>query len=214
MLSGSWARYAPLSGILFVVLLVVSFFIGGDTPDSNDSTQKVIQLWSDNDSKQIAGAIVGAVATVPFLWFLSSLRSMLRVAEGGTGRLSNLAFAGGILLATGAVVDSSLQFAVAESVGDVPPLVTQSLSVLYSDFFFVFPIGVGTFALATGLVVLRTGVLAAWLGWLVFLLGIIAFVPLVGFFSVFVVFAWIVVVSIIMFRRGDPTVTPTVPAAV
>ena len=42
MVSGSWARYAPLSGLLFAVLLVVAIIVGGfDSVDSNDSVQKV-----------------------------------------------------------------------------------------------------------------------------------------------------------------------------
>jgi hypothetical protein len=214
MLSGSWARYAPLAGIAFVALLVASIIVSGSSPDTNDSTVKVVAEWTKNDSKQMTGAILSALAIVPFLWFLGSLRSALRVAEGGTGRLSATAFAGGIVLASFAIADSSIQFAVADSVGDVPPLVTQSLSVLYSDFFFGFPVGLGVFGIATGLVVLRTGLLPAWLGWVIFALGIISFAGPIGFFASFGVFAWIVIVSIILFQRGDATVPPTAPAAI
>jgi len=219
MLSGSWARYAPLAGILFVALLVASIIISGSTPETNDSTVKVVAEWKKNDSEQITGAILSALAIVPFLWFLGSLRSALRTAEGGTGRLSATAFAGGVVLAGFALVDSSIQFAVADSVGDVPPLVTQSLSVLYSDFFFGFPVGVGVFALATGLVILRSRAFPAWLGWTIFILGIISFAGPIGFFASFLVFAWIVVMSIVLFQRGDvaappaPT-TPTAPAGI
>jgi hypothetical protein len=189
MLSGSWARYAPLAGIAFVALLVASFIVSGSSPDTNDSTLKVVAEWKKNDSEQMAGAILSALATVPFLWFLGSLRSALRVAEGGTGRLSATAFAGGIVLVSFALADASFQFAVADSVGEVPPLVTQSLSVLYSDFFMGFPVGVGVFGIATGLVLLRTRLLPAWLGWLIFVLGVISF------------------------QRGDTAARPTAPPA-
>jgi hypothetical protein len=216
MLSGSWARYAPLAGILFVALLVASFILSGSSPDTDDSTGKVVAEWSKNDSQQMTGAILSALAVVPFLWFLGALRSALRVAEGGTGRLSATAFAGGLILAGFAVADASLQFAVADSVGDVPPLVTQSLSVLYSDFFLGFPVGVGVFGVATGLVLLRTGLLPAWLGWFIFVVGILSFIPFVGFFGIFLVFAWIIVVSIMLFQRGDAAAppAPTAPAGI
>ena len=212
MLSGSWARYAPLAGIAFVALLVASFIVSGSSPDTNDSTLKVVAEWKKNDSEQMAGAILSALATVPFLWFLGSLRSALRVAEGGTGRLSATAFAGGIVLVSFALADASFQFAVADSVGEVPPLVTQSLSVLYSDFFMGFPVGVGVFGIATGLVLLRTRLLPMWLGWLIFALGVLSFAGPVGFISIFGVFVWIVIVSVLLFRRGDTTVPPTAPA--
>ena len=209
MLSGSWARYAPLSGLVAVALLVVAIVVTGfDSVDSNDSTQKVVDFWTDNDGEQVAGAFIGALATVPFLWFLGSLRSALRTAEGGTGRLSAIAYAGGIVLATTAAVDASIQFAVAESVGDVPPGVTQTLSVLYSDFFLGFPVGVGTLLLAAGLAILRTKVLPVWLGWVAFVLGIVSLTP-VGFFAFFVVLAWIAVVSVMLFRQQPDPVQPT-----
>jgi hypothetical protein len=208
MVSGSWARYAPLSGLLAVALLVASIIVTGfDSVDSNDSTQKVVDFWSDNDSKQVAGAFIGALATVPLLWFLGSLRSALRTGEGGTGRLSAIAYAGGIVLAATAAVDSSIQFAVAESVGDVPAGVTQTLSVLYSDFFLGFPIGLGTLLLASSLAILRTKVLPAWLGWVALLLGIVSLTP-VGFFAFLVVLAWIAVVSVVLFQQ-QPGPTPT-----
>jgi hypothetical protein len=201
MVSGSWARYAPLSGLLFVALLVASIVVTGfDSVDSNDSVAKVVAFWAKNDSEQIAGAILGALAAAPFLWFLGSLRSTFRQAEGGTGRLASIAFAGGIVLIGFALADSAIQFAVAESVGDVPPVVTQTLSVLYNDFFFGFPVGIGIFLLASSLVILRTRVLPAWLGWVALLLGIISFTP-IGFFSFLAVLAWVAVVSIMLFQK-------------
>src|SRR4051812_2776808 len=113
MLSGSWARYAPLSGLLFVVLVVVSIVVSGfDSTSTDDSTQEVVDFWSENDGQQIAGAIIGAIAMVPFLWFLGVLRSALGLAEGKTGRLSATAYAGGIVLVGFALVNSALQFAV------------------------------------------------------------------------------------------------------
>jgi hypothetical protein len=208
MVSGSWARYAPLSGLLAVALLVASIIVTGfDSVDTDDSTQKVVDFWADNDSKQVAGAFIGALSIVPFLWFLGSLRSTLRAGEGGTGRLSAIAYAGGIVFAATAAVDSSIQFAVAESVGDVPAEVTQTLSVLYGNFFLGFPIGLGTLLLASSLAILRTKVLPAWLGWVAFLLGIVSLTP-VGFFAFFVVIAWIAVVSVVLFQQqSGPTPT-------
>ena len=73
--------------------------------------------------------------------------------------------------------------------------------------------GVGTFALASGLVVLRTRIFPLWLGWVIFALGIVSFAPAVGFFAAFPVFGWIVIVSVILFRRGDAPVPPVPPAA-
>lgn len=213
MVSGSWARYAPLSGLLAVALVVASILITGfDDVASDDSTQQVVDFWADNDGRQVAGAFLGALSLVPLLWFLGSLRSTLRTAEGGTGRLSAIAYAGGIVLVAAAAVDSSLQFAVAESVGDVPPEVTQSLSVLYGDFFLGFPVGLGTLLLASSLVILRTRVMPAWLGWVAFVLGIVSLTP-IGFFAFLAVLAWIAVVSVVLFQQQPAPPAPSTAAA-
>jgi hypothetical protein len=216
MLSGSWARYAPLSGLLFVALIVASIIVGGfDSVGTDDSTLKVVKFWKDNDSQQIASALIGALAMVPFLWFVSALRSTLRVAEGGTGRLSATAFAGGIVLVGFALVDSALQFAVADTVGDVPPAVTQTLSVLYSDFFVGFPVGFGTLMLATALVLLRTRILPIWLGWFALVLGIASFLGPAGFVAFLVGLVWVAIVSVLLYQRAEsPATPPAAPATV
>ena len=209
MLSGSWARYAPLSGLVFAVLVVVAIIVGGfDSVSTDDSTQEVIDFWSDNDGRQIASAIIGALAMIPFLWFLGVLRSTLRLAEGGTGRLSATAYAGGIVIVGFSLVNSALQFAVADSVGDVPPVVTQSMSVLYNDFFLGFPVGFITLLIATALVLLRTRALPAWLGWFALVLGIAGFLGPIGFFAFLVFLVWAAIVSVLLYQQGEPTRTP------
>jgi hypothetical protein len=211
MVSGSWARYAPLAGVLFVVLVVVSILVGGfDSVDTNDSTAKVVDFWKDNDGRQAASALIGALALVPFLWFLGVLRSALRAAEGGTGRLAATAYAGGIVLAGFAAANSAIQFATAESVGDVPPLVTQTLSTLYNDFFAGFPVGLGVLMLATALVILRTRVLAPWLGWAALVIGIASFAGPAAFIAFLLTLVWIVIVSVILYQQQPG---PTAPAA-
>jgi hypothetical protein len=204
MVSGSWARYAPLSGVLAVAIVVVSVIITGfDSVDSNDSVVKIVKFWHDNDSEQMTGAILGAISMIPLLWFLGSLRSAFRAAEGETGRLSSIAFGAGIVLVGFILVSSALQFAVAESVGDVPPVATQTLSVLYSDCFFGFPVGFGTLLLASSLVILRTGVLPVWLGWASLVLAIV-FVTPAGEFLFPLVLLWILVVSVMLYQKQSP----------
>jgi hypothetical protein len=203
MVSGSWARYAPLAGLLFVALVVASIIIGGETPETDDPTVKVVAEWARDDSEQIASAIISALAAIPFLWFLGSLRSTLRAGEGGTGRLSAIAYGAGIVVVAGAAIDASLQFAVADSVGEVPPNVTQTLSVLYSDFFLIFPVGFVPLFIASALVILRTRVLPVWLGWTALVLGILGLAGPVGFFAFLVGLLWIAAASIIMFQQGN-----------
>jgi hypothetical protein len=190
---------------------VVSFALSNDSPDSDDSLVKVVSYWSSHDSKEIASAIVGTFAVLFFVWFMGSLRSRIFRAEGGTGRLATLTFAGGVIAAVGIVVNNAIEFAAAESVGDVPPTVTQTLSVLYADFWFPIVLGFGLLMLAAGLSALRFGWLPVWAGWVTLVLGILSFTP-IGFFALLATIIWIAVVSVALFL-GESRGTPSPPPA-
>jgi hypothetical protein len=193
-------RFAPLTGVLFVALIVLAIVIGGETPDNDDSQQAIVEFWRDNDDAQIWSNVIGAWATVFFLWFAASLRSALRRAEGGPARLSTLSFGGAVVAAVGLLSALSLNFAVADSVGDVPASVTQTLTVLSNGFFFPIAAGYAVFFLAVGVLSVRTRMLPVWLGWVTVLLGVVCLTP-VGFFALLLGLVWIVLVSVLLYRR-------------
>jgi hypothetical protein len=88
-----WERLGAATGILFVFLSVLALSIGGQPGAAPD----VVQYFVDNRGRLLVQSFLAGVASIFFLWFLGSVRSYLRAAEGGTGRLSAVAFAGGIL---------------------------------------------------------------------------------------------------------------------
>ena len=94
-------RWAPLGGIVFVVLMVVGSILVGDVPGPDAPEQEIADYLadSDNHTRNIIGAYLWVVGALAFLWFLTRLRSDLRRAEGGTGALSNLAFGAGVAFA-------------------------------------------------------------------------------------------------------------------
>jgi Domain of unknown function (DUF4386) len=200
MKSRGLERFAPLTGVVFVALIVLAIVIGGETPDNDDSQQAIVEFWRDNDDAQIWSNIIGAWATVFFLWFAASLRSVLRRGEEGPARLSTLSFGGAVVAAVGLLSALSLNFAVADSVGDVPASVTQTLTVLSNGFFFPIAAGYAVFFLAVGVLCVRTRMLPVWLGWLTVLLGIVCLTP-VGFFALLLGLVWIVLVSVLLYRR-------------
>jgi hypothetical protein len=202
-------RFAPLTGVVFVALVVPVFFLGGEPPDADEKLPKVLDFWKSNDSELMWGAALAGLAAVFLLWFMGVLRSSLRTAEGGTGRVSTTAYAGGIVLATWIAFLASIQFAAADTAGDVAPAVTQTLSVINSDCFFGFAVGTATIFIAAGGLIIRTGFLPRWLGWISVLLGIAAVTP-AGFVSFIGLLLWILAVSIVLFRRTPATPTPAV----
>ena len=197
-------RYAPLAGLLFVVLVVVAVIVGGETPDADDGLAKVVKYWADNKDQAIASAIIGAYSAVALLWFAGVWRATLAAAEGPPARLANTAFGGALIGTVGWAGLIAFTFIAADTSGDVAPQVTQTFSVLQADFFFPLSIGFSVFLLASGLAMVRGAMLPAWPGWVAIVLGVLAVTP-VGFFAILGMLAWIAAISVMLFMRGAPT---------
>jgi hypothetical protein len=208
MQRGRLERLAPLSGVLFFLMIAAAIIIFSDeTPSVDDSRAKVVKFWLDHDSEAVASSIVFALSAIPLLWFAGTLRAASRAAEGAEGRLSATAFAGAIILAAGIVVGSTLQFTVADAADDLPPIATQTLSAASSDFFFPFLIGGFLWLLATALVILRHRFLHPAFGWVAVVIAIASITP-VGFFGFIATPLWVLAVSIALYLTWRAPTTP------
>ncbi len=208
-MSDSLRRLAPLTGIVFAALLVVTF-ASPSSPSVHDSGAQVLAHYDKHHSAHELGDICGALGVVFFLFFISSLRSYFSRHEGGNG-LATAAFAGGILIGVGGAVFTSLDFALADGRNDLTPAAAVAINVLNNDFFWPFEIGLVVFSFCIGLAILATAALPKWLGWVMIVIGIVALTP-VGFFAFFVVLPWSVIVAILVFRRsGSPSASVTPP---
>lgn len=194
-------RFAPLAGVAFLALAVAAFAVGGETPDVEDSTAKVVAYWNEHDADRIVSAVLGGFAAVALVWFGGSLRRVVFGAEGGDGRLAALAFAGAVIAAVGLLLFAGFSFAAADTVGDVPGEVTQTLSVLSNDFFFPLAGGIALMLLASGVAFIRTRVVPGWLGWLTLVLGFGALTP-VGFFVFLAAILWIAGLGVAFYVRA------------
>jgi hypothetical protein len=190
----------PLTGAVFVVLLVLAFVIGGETPDADDSAAEAVSFYTDNDSEQIASALLGAYAVVFFLFFAGFLRAALRKGEE-SGILSTVSFAGAIVLGLGGLFFSGLTFTLADTADSLDPSAVQALSALNSDFFLPLAVGNGVFMIANGMAIVRRPALPAWLGWAAIVIGVLGITP-VGFFAFLVTMLWVLVVSIMLTLRA------------
>jgi hypothetical protein len=199
--------FAPLTGVIFVALVVISFILGGETPDIKDSPQKVLDFYNDNDSEQIWAAVILAWGTLFFFFFLGVLRSALRAAEGAVGYLSAVAFGGGLVMGLGMLSFAGFTFTLADAADHLNPVAAQALNGLNSDFFFPLAVGGGTLLIATGLSAIRSRVLPAWLAWAALVIGIAAITP-AGFFAFLVFLLWTLVVSVLLWRRAPAAAPP------
>ena len=112
-------RLAPLSGIGFALLLIITRVLVFTYPDSDAPTSEAVSFSASKDDKLIAVSIVGSFAALFFVWFGGSVREVIRAAEGGTGRLAALSFGGAVITAGVILVEEFLVFAAAESAGGV-----------------------------------------------------------------------------------------------
>jgi succinate dehydrogenase/fumarate reductase cytochrome b subunit len=183
----SWQRLLALSGIAFAVLLVVGFFLsGGDTPDYTAADQEWTTWAENNELKSRIGAFLTLIAGFVFLHFAGTIRSVLGSAEAtvrGSGQLARTAFAGavtGIIGITMAIV----MIAGASAAGaDADPVVIRAVASATVGPFLVAAMGFAALLAAAGLLTLRSGVFARWIG-IVALLGAVAF--FVTFFTLIV----------------------------
>jgi hypothetical protein len=94
-----YAQYGAVTGIVFVVLIVIGFLIVTPTPpDLNAASDEWPRYFSEEQGAIRAGLVLVTIGWFFFIWFLGTVASTLRIAAG-TPRLPSIAFAGGILTA-------------------------------------------------------------------------------------------------------------------
>lgn len=175
--SGS-RRLLALSGIAFVPLFLVGWFMGnGLTPEYTAADQEWVNWAHDNQVQARISGFAMLLAAFVYLYFMSGIRAMLVSAESrvrGSSSLSRVAFAGA-LLGVGAMAMALVTMAAASSDGgSVDPTVAKSVTTGAAGPFMVAAMGLSAFLMAAGLVTLRTGVFARWTG-IVAIIGAVSF---------------------------------------
>jgi hypothetical protein len=129
-----WVRLAPLTGVVFVVLLAVSFALSGDTPGAGAGGRHVITFYTEHRDAQQASGFLGLYAAVFFLFFAANLRGFLRSSLPGS-TLAALSFGGAVLVAAGGAIFGSLSIALSDVPSKLGPGAAQALNVLANDLF-------------------------------------------------------------------------------
>jgi hypothetical protein len=192
-----WERLAPLTGLIFVAIVVAVFAIGGSTPGDHASVAKVTTYYGKHHDKHMALSFILALSIPFLLFFVSTLRYELRRA-GGTGQLANASFAGGGLAAVGFGILAFVHYALADAADSAKTIgTTQVLNVLDNTDFIPMAAGVGVLVLGAGMSAVRHGGLAKWLGWAGVVLGVLTFTP-AGFFAFAASGIWIAIASIML----------------
>jgi hypothetical protein len=210
-------RWTALSGIVFVVLMLVGATFVLDVPKGDASPHEIASYLTDSGShtRNIVGAYLWVLGGLAFLGFVAGLRSVLRRAEGDPGTLSNVVFGAGVVFtavwSVSAAALASVAYAVEFSDARVsnPDLVT----VLPSLGGLLLLLGGGLAGIlllaATSILIFRTRVLPRWLAWF----GIIVAVSLVfdvTYTNILPLVAWVLGASIVLVTRREETATAEV----
>lgn len=207
-----WERYAALGGIWFVVLNVIGAFLPGAPPSTDDSVEEIAKYFSDHSGGIEVALLLSGLGIIGLLWWFGSLWRLMGKAEDGRPRMAVVALGGLALGMALALVSGAITSSVALQHNDVAG---------GAKFFYILSLvllacaGFGIVVHITAVTYLsyRTKLFAPWIniiGWvaaLLFLIGTIgsasdaAAFGFIGLFAFLVWCAWIVLVSLDMWRR-------------
>jgi hypothetical protein len=187
----------------------------------NDSAAKIASGLHEHRERALVIAYLSAVYAVAFVIYLCSLYDLLRREAGWARILSLLVLVGGVLfVALHAVSDIGLTGLLGAKLASFSDQHDQGLAyTLYLVTYALDSVGdvFGSLAaVATGLIVVKSGVLPRWLGWVSIVAGVLFFLQGFGLGGViatfglvldliaFVLFLFFVLASsVILLRRRD-----------
>jgi hypothetical protein len=198
-MSDQWKRWAPLTGVLFAVLIVVAIVTSnGETPKPSASPTTVVLYYASHRSEIETSGILFAIAFLVLVLFAGALRSYLRPAAEGLGAL---VLAGSVLMAVGALAGGGLEYGLAHNLHDLTPEMAKTLNFVSDELFLPLLAGAFIFGVCSGIAILRGARLPNWLGVVAIVIGIVALVPPAGMGALFAFVIWTLVVAVLMYVR-------------
>jgi len=208
-------KLAPMTGVVFFLLLLAAVLVGSNSLSAKSSPAKVLAYYQAHKDKTGLSGILTVLSVVVGVIFYGMLRDYLRRHEASRGWTAT-AFGGVLLFAASGAMSAGAQFALADAPRHLTPAAAQMLDLLNTDVSNGLAYaGIAVLFVAYGLAVLRSGLLPRWLGWVSFPLALAAVIPWVGFFAFVGAGVWTLIVSIVMWRRlgGSEIAAVTAPSA-
>jgi hypothetical protein len=171
-----------LSGVAPLLLGIAGLIVlegPADRPELDQPPVMILSYFSEQNTV-ILGSFLLMLAAMLFLWFAGCLRAVLASAEGGTGRLSTIAFGGGVALAGFMLAMPGVNLSGALSADYLSVRQAQTLYLLGDAFLYPAAMAAAVMIAATAVVALRTGVLARWLAWPSVVLALWLLIPPFG----------------------------------
>lgn len=212
MSAGTAGRFAPLSGVAFVVLGLLGAVVlyPSDAPDFVDDPEKIAAFYEENGTDLLGPGVLYLLSGLLLLWFVGTLRARLSEAEGGTGRVAGIAFAGGVAAVVLMWASAAVEMVAALRV-DEQDRIDPQLAAAYWDLSSVFfglaaPYGMAALLGASAIAAFRFGALPVWLGALGALIAVGCLIPPISFYVIIVSFFWVGATGVVLFLGGERAV--------
>lgn len=210
------ARLTALTGAIYAVLFVLSFWLITRTPGANDSDAEFVAFYSGADDRRpiLVGLYLMPFAGIAFLWFTDALRVWNR-AYGRRENLflSNMQLFAGILYvglffataAAAAVTAASVEFAS----GPVDPMLARLFPEFGRTLFYFFALRMAAmFCFATSSIQLAAAILPKWLGQIGYAVGVVLLLtPTFSDWLALVFPAWVLALSVAVLMAVGPIPT-------
>ena len=203
-------RLSPLSGVLSVLIMAVGILLF-NYYEFLPAAESIAGFMNSNAYQVSTGGYIASLSTFFLIWFVGSVRSTLYEHEGGSGRLSTIAFGGGLAAAVVLGISFVGLFAMGLRAG-APGGLTPAGAVTLYDFWSqltgqLFAIFMAVFISSVAVISLRTGLFPAWFSWASLIVAIGLLTPfayaVLGF-----ALLWLLVVSIWLYIKS-PSLSKT-----
>ena len=205
-----WERWANLSGFIFVasfLALFFGFFVPGEVGTQDADATQIADYYRGRGAAGLLlmYSLVG-LAGAALVWFAGGLRASLSRMEPAPGRLSAIAFGGGVasailLLSGGAALLAPFTEVAIGSEEVFDPILHSVLGAMGFTAINYALIASAVMVVASSLVAIRWGGLPAWFAWLGLIVALALVANILYFFGLFVWVAWVLLASSLLLTR-------------
>ena len=172
-----WERWGAASGFGAILTGAAAMLFERGPLSASDPIAKIVAHYADNHDALRAQALLFVIGAGFFLWFAGSLRTFLARAEGGSGRLSTVAFGAAVASTVVTLVALASQVGLAGAASDAGQL---ALVGTMDALFVIANLPLAVMLIAVAIVTFRTAAFPAWLGWLSVAAALAQLVPVLG----------------------------------
>jgi hypothetical protein len=203
-------RFLPLAGVLVGLLFFAGLALTWGDPSSETAPAETFSYWQDNRGQhQLSGLLLAPLIAFLLVFFGAGLQRALRRDSGDSGH-GMVAFGGALLAAAAFALVGMLEGAATNAAHEGQRQAVYTLSQLHSYDWLAWNAAFAAVLLATGLGARRNRMLPTPLAWATIVIGASLLTPL-GFFGFFLVPVWLIVVGLMLTRRGSQHPSHQVP---